>query len=276
MCRPPNASTAAATAAVLAAGSATSVWTKRPPSSSATALPRATSMSAITTWAPRPARCRATPSPMPLLAPGDQGDLAVHVRCHGLDRRGRRSLSRGAGRAAVGRGRCSGAGWAGSWPRRAAAARAGPRRRWRAGSTTTTASNSRPLAAGAGTMVMGRVMASRSSTPTSVWRRASRLSVGHQLLRGDDGHQRVLGRAACGPRPARRRPARRRPRCATTGSVRPARIDDGRADARGGRRAGAARRSRARGPGPGSRGSARRDAAGRRRAGGARTSSQSA
>ena len=41
MWRPPNASTAAATAAVLAAGSATSVWTNRPPSSSATALPRA-------------------------------------------------------------------------------------------------------------------------------------------------------------------------------------------------------------------------------------------
>ena len=42
---------------------------KRPSSSSATALPRAPSMSAITTCAPRPARCRATPSPMPLLPP---------------------------------------------------------------------------------------------------------------------------------------------------------------------------------------------------------------
>ena len=79
---PAERSTASATAAALAAGSVTSVWMKRPPSSSATALPRATSMSANHDMG---APARQVPGDAlsdAVAASGDESDLAVDVECH--------------------------------------------------------------------------------------------------------------------------------------------------------------------------------------------------
>jgi hypothetical protein len=99
MWRPPKASTASATAAVLAAGSVTSVRMNRPSISSATVCARDVDVGDH--------HARAALGQMPghaltdAVAPSrDEGDLAVDVECHASDRRGTCSaqLRRGAGR----------------------------------------------------------------------------------------------------------------------------------------------------------------------------------
>ena len=75
MSRPPNVSTASATAASLWARSLTSQRMNAPPTRSAVAVPASTSMSATTTRAPRSARRSATPAPMPLEPPVTRATL---------------------------------------------------------------------------------------------------------------------------------------------------------------------------------------------------------
>lgn len=65
----PWVSNAAANSASTCSGSVTSVLTKIPPVSSAAALPRVSSTSPQTTWAPSEASLRTAARPMPLPAP---------------------------------------------------------------------------------------------------------------------------------------------------------------------------------------------------------------
>ena len=116
---------------VLAAGSATSVRMKWPPSSSATARARGRRRCRRSRHA-RPSAGQVPGHPLAdaVAAPGDESDLAVHVECHGEDRRGPGAAQPTSGAGRGGRARRSGAGSGGSWPRRAAAGPGGPRRRW--------------------------------------------------------------------------------------------------------------------------------------------------
>ena len=77
--QPPNASTAAATAASLSARTLTSQRSARPPTSSATADAPSTSMSHTTTCAPAPASAAAHPGPDPGRPAGHERDATVEV-----------------------------------------------------------------------------------------------------------------------------------------------------------------------------------------------------